>query len=171
MRKYVALVLALCLAACTGSPKEDTTPTISETFSGEWSFQKVGDTLKYQKSIQLADTFFAAAVRKGGVIVNLKGLSGMDTLRLNGKVAGYYSRENMPRGSFNARRYYVPASLLQKGDNQLDLKVLAFQRGGNRPGMQGGLRDDSSLTITTAETADRLAMTYEVARSEERRGG
>ena len=164
MRKYVALVLALCLAACIGSPKEDTTPTLSETFTGEWSFQKVEDTLKYQKSIQLTDEFYAAAVRKGGVIVKLNGLTGMDTLRLNGKVAGYFSRENMPRGGFSSRRYYVPASLLQKGDNQLDLKVVAFQRGGNRnPGMQGGLRDESTLTIATAETADRLAMTYEVA--------
>lgn len=164
MRKYVILFLVLCLTACIGLPKEDTTPTLTETFSNEWMSQTVGDTLKYQKNIQLSDQFYATAVRKGGVIVKFDSIIGMDTLRLNGKVAGYFSRESMPRGSFFARRYYVPASILQKGDNQLDLKMVTRARGNNRNrGMQGGLREGNTLTVSTAETADQLAMTYNVA--------
>ena len=73
-----------------GSPKEDISPTLTETFHGEWTLETVGDTLKYQKIIPLSDEFFAAAVRKGGVIVKIEGLIGMDTLRMNGKVLSIF---------------------------------------------------------------------------------
>jgi len=140
-----------------GLSQEYTTPTLTETFSNEWTSQTVGDILNYQKNIQLSDQFYATAVRKGGMIVKFDSIIGMDTLRLNGKVVGYFSRENMPRGSFFARRYYVPASILKKGDNQLELKVATRARG-----MQGGLREGNTLTVSTAETVDQLTMTYNV---------
>lgn len=158
MKKHVVLFLVLCLTAYMGLSQEYTTPTLTETFGNEWTSQKVGDTLNYKKNIQLSDQFYATAVRKGGVIVKFDSIIGMSTLRLNGNMVGYLSRENMPRGSFSARRYYVPASILKKGDNQLDLKVAIRARG-----MQGGLRKGNILTVSTAETVDQLAMTYNVA--------
>lgn len=164
MRKYVVLIFVLCLTASMGLPKEDTTPMLTETFSNEWMSQTVGDTLKYQKNIQLSDQFYATAVRKGGVIVKFDSIIGVDTLRLNGKVVDSFSRKNMPRGSFFTRRYYVPASILQKGDNQLDLKVVTRALGNNlNRGMQSGLREGNTLTISTVDIVDQLAMTYNVA--------
>lgn len=164
MRKYVVLIFVLCLTASMGLPKEDTTPMLTETFSNEWMSQTVGDTLKYQKNIQLSDQIYATAVRKGGVIVKFDSIIGVDTLRLNGKVVDSFSRKNMPRGSFFTRRYYVPASILQKGDNQLDLKVVTRALGNNlNRGMQSGLREGNTLTISTVDIVDQLAMTYNVA--------
>jgi cephalosporin-C deacetylase-like acetyl esterase len=184
----IAVITVLALAEC--ATKEDISPTLRETFSNVWKFHAGTDSLWksigyndtewqevvtdkplsdynlkteqglgwYRKTITLPDDFYNAAVRKGGVILHLDSLAGADTLYVNGHLAGYFSFAKIVNSKFLERRYFVPAAYLNKGDN---LITLQFFDGFGPFG--GGLLKGAQLTLSTAETSDKLAMEVAVA--------
>jgi len=80
---------------------------------------------------------------------------------VNGNIAGWFSMEKIVDNKFLERHYFVPAKYLNKGDNLLAMK---FYDGWSPYG--GGLLKGAQLSLTTAETADKLAMDVSVADSD-----
>jgi cephalosporin-C deacetylase-like acetyl esterase len=172
---------------------EDTSPALTETASNVWKFRAGTDSLWktaayddaawqevttdrplsgynlkteqglgwYRKTVTLTDDFYRAARSKGGVILQLDSLAGADTLYINGHLAGYFSFAKIVNNNFLARRYFIPAAYLKQGDN---LIALQFFDGFGPFG--GGLLKGARLTLSTAETADKLALDVTVADSD-----
>ncbi|MDR1780571.1 MAG: acetylxylan esterase [Tannerella sp.] len=115
---------------------------------------------RYRKTITLSDDFYAAVKRKGGVILHLDSIAGMDSVYVNGHFAGGFSMFGAPRGNFFVRSYFVPASYFQKGNNLIAFKF-ATPWGDDAP-FGRGLFANASLSFTTAETADKIALDYAV---------
>ncbi|MDR0844057.1 MAG: acetylxylan esterase [Tannerella sp.] len=189
---YIAIAV-LSVTSC--APVEDTSPVARETFSGVWKFHAgagvdsawqsigyndaawnevvtdkplAGYNLKteqglgwYRKIITLPDEFYEAAVRKGGVILHLDSIAAADTLFVNGAQAGCFSPAQIAGGKFLERHYFVSSKKLKKGDNLIAIK---FYDGWSPLG--GGLLSGAQLSLSTAETKDKLAMDIAVADSD-----
>ncbi|MDR0429503.1 MAG: acetylxylan esterase [Tannerellaceae bacterium] len=172
---------------------EDDSPTLHETFSNVWRFHAGTDSLWqdttyddtawqevstdktladynlkteqgfgwYRKTINLPDALYKVVTSKGGIILHLDSLAGADTLYVNGNMAGWFSMEKIVENKFLERHYFVPAKYLNKGDNLLAMK---FYDGWSPYG--GGLLKGAQLSLTTAETADKLDMDVSVADSD-----
>lgn len=192
MRFLWGLIAATVLLSCSGKA-EDTNPAITETVSNVWKFHAGTDSLWksatyndegwteiatdkplsgynlkteqglgwYRQTVTLSDEFYRAVVNKGGLILHLDSLAGADTLYVNGKVAGYFSMDKIVNNNFLERRYFIPSNYLNKGAN---LIALQFYDGFSPMG--GGLLSGAQLTLTTAETADKLALNVAIADSD-----
>ncbi|MDR3367446.1 MAG: acetylxylan esterase [Prevotellaceae bacterium] len=191
MSSLLGIAAALALFSCDRA--EDTSPAITETASNVWKFHAGTDSLWksaaysdtawqevatdkplfgyslktekglgwYRKTITLSDDFYSAAVSKGGVILRIDSLAGADTLYVNGHLSGYFSFAKIVGNNFFGRRYFVPSAYLHKGDN---LIALQFYDGFSPVG--GGLLKGAQLTLSTAETADKLEIDVAVADSD-----
>jgi cephalosporin-C deacetylase-like acetyl esterase len=182
---YSLLGIAVASVSFSCDAAEDVSPVITETTSNVWKFHAGTDSLWknaayddaawqevatdkplagyglkteqglgwYRKTVTLPDDFYKAAVSKGGVILHLDSLAGADTLYMNGHLAGYFSFAKIVNNNFLGRRYFIPADYLKQGDN---LIALQFFDGFSPFG--GGLLKGARLALSTAETADKLAM-------------
>jgi cephalosporin-C deacetylase-like acetyl esterase len=117
----------------------------------------------YRKQITLPDDFYAALTKKGGVILHLDSIAGMDTVYVNGIRCGAFSMENFRfGGSFFRRTCFVPSHALKKGDNLIAVKVFAPWKD-HAPFAPGkGLLPEARLSFVTASTADKLSLDYAV---------
>jgi cephalosporin-C deacetylase-like acetyl esterase len=190
---YLSMVVIAGLAMTGCAATEDSSPALRETASNVWKFHAGTDSLWksvayndaewtevatakplsgynlkteqglgwYRKTITLPDDFYEAAVSKGGLILHLDSLAGADTLYVNGHLAGYFSFAKIVNNNFLGRRYFVPSAYLTKGDN---LIALQFYDGFGPFG--GGLLKGAQLTLSTAETSDKLALDVAVADSD-----
>ncbi|MDR3219283.1 MAG: acetylxylan esterase [Dysgonamonadaceae bacterium] len=114
----------------------------------------------YKKNVTLTDDYYNLVQKKGGVMLRLDSIAGMDTVYINGVQAGAFSMNTMSRGGFLSRSYFVPASLLKKGANTVAVKFFA-NWGDNAPFGKGLLRG-ASLQFVTAQTANLVALNYTV---------
>jgi len=190
---YLSIAVAAMLAVAGCAATEDTSPAIRETLSNVWKFHAGTDSvwktvayndaawqevatdkplseynLKteqgvgwYRKTVALSDELYTAVVRKGGVILQLDSLAGLDTLYVNGNLAGWFSMEKIVNNKYLERHYFVPDKYLNKGDNLIALKFSA-----GRGPRGGGLLKGAQLSLSTAETADKLTMAVSIADSD-----
>ncbi len=191
MKRISLLMLLVWLCCAVTRAQEDTSPTLSKVYQGGWKFyagkgdehwkeyvfddkvwtevengRTLGDyKLKtengwgwYRKHLDLNDEMYAASLRKGGMILHIDSLVGSDTLYVNGTQVGYFSMATVKNNKYLERRYFLPSSVLKKGENIVAMK---FYDGWSSAG--GGLLKGSKLTLSTAETTDRLELKIDVA--------
>jgi cephalosporin-C deacetylase-like acetyl esterase len=167
--KQLNFSLIICVLALTAacSVKEDTSPAKTYELSENWELTAgTGDSsavLWYRQTVSLPEDFFESMTKKGGVIMHIDSISGMDTLYINDVQYGGFSFQTMMQGgSFFKREYFIPASAFGKGENEIAVRVFAPWPD-NAPFARGkGLLPGGSVSFVTAETADKLTLAYTV---------
>lgn len=114
----------------------------------------------YRKYIQLSDSLVSGLDAKGALVIRLGKMAACDEVYLNGKLigkTGKFPHDYM--GSFDNERNYIvyKDDWNLKGDNLISIK---FHDGW---GQNGGFISNNLLTISTAETKDKIDMQVEVA--------
>ncbi|GHT66971.1 hypothetical protein FACS189452_03800 [Bacteroidia bacterium] len=181
--------MAMFTGCCAGV--EDTSPVVTQTFSNVWKFHAgtgvdsawqttayndtawadavtnellIGNNLKtennfgwYRKTITLSDSLWKAAHNKGGVMLHLGRLAAADEVFLNGELVGKTGEfpHNYKGYIDSERNYFVPDKLLRQGNNLIAVK---FFDGWST----GGFFKDAQLSISTAETNDKLTLNVRV---------
>lgn len=190
------ILLAGLTISCKTKIAEDTSPKITESYSDTWLFQagegidsayfdtRLDDKnwqevtssklLKdqgvsldngfgwYRKTIQLSDSLQKGIRTKGGLMLHLGRLAACDEVYFNGQLVGK-TGEFPPNymGYFdNGRSYFVAADKVNyEGDNLIAIK---FNEGWNI----GGFLEGAKLSVTTAETNDKISLDVAVADSD-----
>lgn len=190
------LILMLSTFSCKQQLKENMDAPVSESFSDIWKFragegidslwmnaayddsgwQEITSSklLKeqdvkldngfgwYRKKIQLSDTLINAVKSKGAIILHLGRLAAADEVYFNGKLVGKTGQ--FPHdyiGYFdNERSYLVPEEDINlTGENVIAIK---FHDGWN----VGGFLEGAKLSVSTAETNDKILLDVAVADSD-----
>lgn len=192
----LSVITFFLVLSCKQAVKENLDPTVSESFSADWKFhagegvdslwmnvdyndtawQEVlsSKSLKdqnikldngfgwYRKRIQMSDILVNAIKNKGGIMLHLGRLAATDEVYFNGKLVGKTGQFPQDyRGYFdNERNYFVPEEDINlTGENLIAIK---FHDGWN----VGGFLQGAALSISTAETKDKLALNVQVADSD-----
>jgi cephalosporin-C deacetylase-like acetyl esterase len=192
----LSVILLFCASSCRQQIPENTDPAITETFSDTWKFRAgegvdslwmntdYSDTnwqevsslklLKdqdvkldngfgwYRKKVQLSDSLMQAVQAKGAVMLHLGRLAATDEVYFNGKLVGKTGEfPHDYRGYHDEERNYLVSldDINLTGDNLIAIK---FHDGWNI----GGFLEGAKLTISTAETNDKIALDIAVADSD-----
>lgn len=192
----LSVILLFCASSCRQQIPENTDPAITETFSDTWKFRAgegvdslwmntdYSDTnwqevsslklLKdqdvkldngfgwYRKKVQLSDSLLQAVQAKGAVMLHLGRLAATDEVYFNGKLIGKTGEfPHDYRGYHDEERNYLVSldDINLTGDNLIAIK---FHDGWNI----GGFLEGAKLTISTAETNDKIALDIAVADSD-----
>ncbi len=192
----IILVGISSLISCKSEIKEDLTPAISESYSDIWKFHAGEGTdslwmnadyndsdwvevtasklLKdqnitldngfgwYRKTIQLSDSLRQAVKVKGAIMLHLGRLAATDEVYFNGKMIGKTGEfpHNYKGYNDGERNYFVPEEVISEtGDNVIAIK---FHDGWNI----GGFLEGAKLSVSTAETNDKLILNVAVADSD-----
>lgn len=192
----IILVGISSLISCKSEIKEDLTPAISESYSDIWRFHAGEGTdslwmnvdyndsdwvevtasklLKdqnitldngfgwYRKTIQLSDSLKQAVKVKGAIMLHLGRLAATDEVYFNGKMIGKTGEfpHNYKGYNDGERNYFVPEEVISEtGDNVIAIK---FHDGWNI----GGFLEGAKLSVSTAETNDKLILNVAVADSD-----
>lgn len=192
----LSVILLFCASSCRQQIPENTDPAITETFSDTWKFRAgegvdslwmntdYSDTnwqevsslklLKdqdvkldngfgwYRKKVQLSDSLLQAVQAKGAVMLHLGRLAATDEVYFNGKLVGKTGEfPHDYRGYHDEERNYLVSldDINLTGDNLIAIK---FHDGWNI----GGFLEGAKLTISTAETNDKIALDIAVADSD-----
>jgi len=186
----------LCTFSCKQQIQENTDAPVSESFSDTWKFnagegvdslwmntdyddtswQEITSSklLKdqdvkldngfgwYRKKVQLSDSLINAIKNKGAIMLHLGRLAATDEVYFNGKLVGktgQFPHDYM--GYFDGERnYLVPEENINlSGDNLIAIK---FHDGWN----VGGFLEGAKLSVSTAETNDKLLLNVAVADSD-----
>ncbi|MDR0543483.1 MAG: acetylxylan esterase [Dysgonamonadaceae bacterium] len=165
--KNIFLIISVLLLAAACSVKEDKSPAKTYEFSENWEFTPgSGDSaavLWYRQTATLPKDFFESMTKKGGVILYIDSISGVDTLYINGVKSGSFSFQTMMQGgSFFKRNYFIPASAFKKGENAVAIRVFAPWPDNSPFAMRKGLLPGGKIALVTAETVDKLSLGYTV---------
>lgn len=186
----------LCNISCKSQIKENTDPQISESFSDIWKFRagEGADSLWmnadyvdsgwqevtsakllkdqnvkldngfgwYRKKVHLSDSLINTIKEKGAVVLHLGRLAATDEVYFNGKLVGKTGRfPHDYMGYFDNERNYLVSEedINLAGDNLIAIK---FHDGWNI----GGFLEGAKLSISTAETNDKILLNVAVADSD-----
>ncbi|MDR2955636.1 MAG: acetylxylan esterase [Prevotella sp.] len=192
----IILVGISSLISCKSEIKEDLTPAISESYSDIWKFHAGEGTdslwmnadyndsdwvevtasklLKdqnitldngfgwYRKTIQLSDSLRQAVKVKGAIMLHLGRLAATDEVYFNGKMIGKTGEfpHNYKGYNDGERTYLVSEEVISEiGENVIAIK---FHDGWNI----GGFLEGAKLSVSTAETNDKLILNVAVADSD-----
>ncbi len=192
----IILVGISSLISCKSDIQEDLTPVISESYSDIWKFRAGEGTdslwmntdyndsgwvevtssklLKdqnitldngfgwYRKAIQLSDSLRQSIKTKGAIMLHLGRLAATDEVYFNGKMIGKTGEfpHNYKGYNDGERNYFVPEEVISEtGDNVIAIK---FHDGWNI----GGFLEGAKLSVSTAETNDKLILNVAVADSD-----
>ncbi|MCI1681709.1 MAG: acetylxylan esterase [Bacteroides sp.] len=111
----------------------------------------------YRIHVEINNNMYAAALRRGGVILHIDSLAGADTVYVNGVQVGFFSMASVKNGKYLERKYFLPFSMLKNGDNLIAIK---FYDGWSPVG--GGLLRGAIMKLSTVETVDRLDLKIDV---------
>lgn len=187
------MLIVVAFSSCKAEIKEDSSPKVTDSFDNVWKFhsgegvdslwmdttlndlswQEVStDSLLknqgiklnngygwYRKTIQLSDSLQSAIKNKGAILLNLGKLAATDEVYFNGKLVG--KTGDFPpnyMGYHDGERHY----LITEDNINLDGKNLIAIKFHDGWGI-GGFLDGAKLTISSAETNDKLALTVNVA--------
>lgn len=192
----LSLFLCYALQSCKEGIQEDLSPVLTETYSDAWLFHAGEGTdslwmqpdyndslwkevsssklLKdqnvaldngfgwYRKTIQLSDSLRNAIKNKGAAILHLGRLAATDEVYFNGKLIGKTGEfPHDYRGYYDGERnYLVTADNITEGNNLIAVK---FHDGWSAA---GGFIDRTKLSLSTAETNDKLQLEVAVADSD-----
>lgn len=195
-RNLLVATIFIVLSSCGNSVLEDTSPAVTTLYSDTWKFHAGEGTdslwmspeyndlhwidvtstklLKdqdiapdngfgwYRKTIQFNDSLKNAIKNKGAAVINLGRLAACDEVYVNGNLigkTGKFPHDFM--GYFDKERNYVvyTKDLNLEGDNQITIK---FHDGWNI----GGFLEGAQLSISSANTKDKLALTVNVSDSD-----
>lgn len=189
-------ICVIALSSCTKSIAEDTTPVVRELYSETWKFHAgegidsmwmnpgcddskwieiVSNKLLkdqqlkldngfgwYRKTIQFSDSLKDAIAKKGAIVLHLGKLAACDEVYMNGYLVGKTGKfPHDYMGYFdNERNYIVYAKNLNlDGDNVIAIK---FHDGWG----VGGFLEYARLSISSAQTKDKLALSIAVSDSD-----
>lgn len=194
--KYILPFFIMGICFSCSDVKENTQPVVTQEFSDVWKFQAGEGTdslwmntdfddaswtevtsqklLKnqnitldngfgwYRKKIQLSDSLNQAVKDKGGLVLHLGRLAAADEVYFNGKLigkTGQFPHDYM--GYFDGERNYLimAEDVNQTGENLIAIK---FHDGWNI----GGFLEGARLSISSAETNDKLGLNVIVADSD-----
>ncbi len=187
------VLLSSLLLSCKQEIKEDLAPKVTDTFDNAWKFcagggvdslwmnigyddsswQSIttdsllkdrGIKLKngfgwYRKTVKLSDSLQAAIKTKGAIMLRLGRLAATDEVYFNGKLVGKTGDfpPNYMGYHDNDRNYLVSEDNIDpNGDNVIAVK---FHDGWGTGGFLAGAK----LSISSAETNDKLALKVDVA--------
>lgn len=187
------LLLLGLFCSCKQEIKEDLSPKVTDSFDNVWKLRAGEGTdslwmntdyndsgwmevttdslLKdqkiqlengfgwYRKTVQLSDSLQNAIDKKGAVMLHLGKLAATDEVYFNGKLVGKTGEfPHNYKGYFDGERnYLVPVENINlKGDNVISIK---FHDGWNI----GGFLDKAKLSISSAETNDKILVNVDVA--------
>jgi len=181
------------IASCAQSVREDTTPVVTDFYSNVWKFYAgegdslwtsvsyddsawtevtTGKTLKeqgvklengfgwYRKTITLSDSLMADIDRKEAAVLHLGRISAVDEVYFNGTLIGKTSDfpPNYKGHDHSERNYFIPREVINPtGDNLIAVK---FHEGWSP---DGGFFAGAALSLSSAGTNDKLALTVAVA--------
>lgn len=187
------ILIVVTLSSCKTEIKEDTSPKVTDNFDNLWKFHSgegadslwmdttFNDTawqevstdslLKnqgiklnngygwYRKTVQLSDSLQSAIKNKGAILLHLGKLAATDEVYLNGKLIG--KTGDFPpnyMGYHDGERHYLITADNIKLDGN-NLIAIKFHDGWGI----GGFLEGAKLSISSAETNDKLALTVNVA--------
>lgn len=193
---FLLIVTAGLILSCKTKIAEDTSPQITESYSDSWRFHagegtdsawfdtKFDDknwqevTLQkllkdqnisldngfgwYRKTIQLSDSLQEGIKNKGGLVLHLGRLAACDEVYFNGQLVGKTGEfpQNYMGYFDNERNYLITSDKVNYGgDNLIAIK---FHDGWNI----GGFQEGAKLSISTAETNDKILLDVAVADSD-----
>ena len=187
------ILIIASLSSCKEEIKEDTSPKVTDNFDNTWKFHSgegvdslwmdtslndsswlevsTDSLLKnqgikldngygwYRKTIQLSDSLQVAIKNKGAILLHLGKLAATDEVYFNGKLVaktgdfppnymGYHDGE---------RNYLIAAENINLNGN--NLIAIKFHDGWGI----GGFLEGAKLSISSAETNDKLVLTVNVA--------
>lgn len=194
--KLLPFILLLGLFSCKKQLAENTDAPVFQTYSDSWKFRagEGADSLWmntdyndsswqdvtsatllkdqnikldngfgwYRKKIQLSDSLRAAIEKKGAIMLHLGRLAATDEVYFNEKLVGKTGEfPHNYKGYFDGERNYLitAENINLAGDNQIAIK---FHDGWN----VGGFLQDAKLSVSTAETNDKLLLNVAVADSD-----
>lgn len=184
------------ILSCKTKIAEDTSPQIIESYSDTWRFHAGEGTdstwfdtkfddknwqevtsqklLKdqdisldngfgwYRKTIQLSDSLQEGIKNKGGLVLHLGRLAACDEVYFNGQLVGKTGEfpQNYMGYFDNERNYLITSDKVNYGgDNLIAIK---FHDGWN----VGGFLEGAKLSVSTAETNDKILLDVAVADSD-----
>lgn len=193
---FLLIVTAGLILSCKTKIAEDTSPQITESYSDSWRFHAGEGTdsawfdtkfddknwqevtsqklLKdqnisldngfgwYRKTIQLPDSLQEGIKNKGGLVLHLGRLAACDEVYFNGQLVGKTGEfpQNYMGYFDNERNYLITSDKVNYGgDNLIAIK---FHDGWNI----GGFLEGAKLSISTAETNDKILLDVAVADSD-----
>ena len=193
---FLLIVTAGLILSCKTKIAEDTSPQITESYSDSWRFHAGEGTdsawfdtkfddknwqevtsqklLKdqnisldngfgwYRKTIQLSDSLQEGIKNKGGLVLHLGRLAACDEVYFNGQPVGKTGEfpQNYMGYFDNERNYLITSDKVNYGgDNLIAIK---FHDGWNI----GGFLEGAKLSISTAETNDKILLDVAVTDSD-----
>lgn len=193
---FLLIVTAGLILSCKTKIAEDTSPQITESYSDSWRFHvgegtdsawfdtKFDDKnwqevtsqklLKdqdisldngfgwYRKTIQLSDSLQEGIKNKGGLVLHLGRLAACDEVYFNGQVVGKTGEfpQNYMGYFDNERNYLITSDKVNcEGNNLIAIK---FHDGWN----VGGFLEGAKLSVSTAETNDKILLDVAVTDSD-----
>ena len=193
---FLLIVTAGLILSCKTKIAEDTSPQITESYSDTWRFHAGEGTdnawfdtkfddknwqevtsqklLKdqdisldngfgwYRKTIQLSDSLQEGIKNKGGLVLHLGRLAACDEVYFNGQLVGKTGEfpQNYMGYFDNERNYLITSDKVNYGgDNLIAIK---FHDGWN----VGGFLEGAKLSLSTAETNDKILLDVAVADSD-----
>lgn len=193
---FLLIVTAGLILSCKTKIAEDTSPKITESYSDLWRFHAGEGTdstwfdtkfddknwqevtsqklLKdqdisldngfgwYRKTIQLSDSLQEGIKNKGGLVLHLGRLAACDEVYFNGQPVGKTGEfpQNYMGYFDNERNYLITSDKVNYGgDNLIAIK---FHDGWN----VGGFLEGAKLSVSTAETNDKILLDVAVADSD-----
>ena len=193
---FLLIVTAGLILSCKTKIAEDTSPQIIESYSDTWRFHAGEGTdstwfdtkfddknwqevtsqklLKdqdisldngfgwYRKTIQLSDSLQEGIKNKGGLVLHLGRLAACDEVYFNGQLVGKTGEfpQNYMGYFDNERNYLITSDKVNYGgDNLIAIK---FHDGWN----VGGFLEGAKLSVSTAETNDKILLDVAVADSD-----
>lgn len=193
---FLLIVTAGLILSCKTKIAEDTSPQIIESYSDTWRFHAGEGTdsawldtkfddknwqevtsqklLKdqnisldngfgwYRKTIQLSDSLQEGIKNKGGLVLHLGRLAACDEVYFNGQLVGKTGEfpQNYMGYFDNERNYLITSDKVNYGgDNLIAIK---FHDGWN----VGGFLEGAKLSLSTAETNDKILLDVAVADSD-----
>lgn len=193
---FLLIVTAGLILSCKTKIAEDTSPQIIESYSDTWRFHAGEGTdstwfdtkfddknwqevtsqklLKdqnisldngfgwYRKTIQLSDSLQEGIKNKGGLVLHLGRLAACDEVYFNGQLVGKTGEfpQNYMGYFDNERNYLITSDKVNYGgDNLIAIK---FHDGWNI----GGFLEGAKLSLSTAETNDKILLDVAVADSD-----
>lgn len=193
---FLLIVTAGLILSCKTKIAEDTSPQIIESYSDTWRFHAGEGTdstwfdtkfddknwqevtsqklLKdqdisldngfgwYRKTIQLSDSLQEGIKNKGGLVLHLGRLAACDEVYFNGQLVGKTGEfpQNYMGYFDNERNYLITSDKVNYGgDNLIAIK---FHDGWNI----GGFLEGAKLSVSTAETNDKILLDVAVADSD-----
>ncbi len=193
---FLLIITAGLILSCKTKIAEDTSPQIIESYSDTWRFHAGEGTdsawfdtkfddknwqevtsqklLKdqnisldngfgwYRKTIQLSDSLQEGIKNKGGLVLHLGRLAACDEVYFNGQLVGKTGEfpQNYMGYFDNERNYLITSDKVNYGgDNLIAIK---FHDGWN----VGGFLEGAKLSVSTAETNDKILLDVAVADSD-----